>query len=185
MAWPSTPLTSYVSNTVPAIKAFDLNAFQTAVNGIINSTYSHKSVVIDAVGGLIVSPVAGTLGITTSGSSKTFPNPTIPDGTFYKDQFAAGWVIVDSTGVPYKGVNVTGVTHPATGRYVVTFNTSLGGSLLLDLPASVTIIQSGSKGYTNYNTNIASPTQIIVETYNAVTDALADFPFCLIVYGAP
>jgi hypothetical protein len=34
MAWPFTPLTTYVSSSVPAIKAFDLNALQAAINAI-------------------------------------------------------------------------------------------------------------------------------------------------------
>ena len=66
MAWPSTPLTSYVSNTVPAIKAFDLNSFQMGVNGIINGTYSHKAVVIDGTGGTLATPLSGALILTQS-----------------------------------------------------------------------------------------------------------------------
>lgn len=65
MAWPSTPLTTYTANTAPAIKAFDLNAFQSGINGIINGTYSLKALVVDGTGGSIVAPTANTLQIGT------------------------------------------------------------------------------------------------------------------------
>ena len=41
MAWPSTPLTTYSAGIAPAIQAFDLNAFQSAINGIVNGTSNY------------------------------------------------------------------------------------------------------------------------------------------------
>ena len=182
MAWPSTPLTSYVSNTVPAIKAFDLNAFQSGVTGIINATYSHKSTVIDGVGGAVVSPASGALVITQNAASKTFPNPILSSGTFYRDNIASAWAIVDNGGVLQKGVNVKGIAHvAASGIYTIEFNISLGGFTVYDLPASVTTIQSNA--YANYQQIVATPTKIRVNTFDGPTGAAADFAFCLIVYG--
>lgn len=126
MAWPSTPLTSYVSNTVPAIKAFDLNAFQLGVNGIINGTYSHKGVVIDGVGGSLSTPTSGTLTLTQSGSSAVTPNPTTPLGSFYQNQLMSCVGYIDSAGHIVRGVNIKGVTI-AMGIYTVTFNINLDG----------------------------------------------------------
>jgi hypothetical protein len=52
MAWPNTPLTTYVPNSTPAIKAADLNAFQSAINGISAGSTSIAGAVLDGVGGV-------------------------------------------------------------------------------------------------------------------------------------
>lgn len=61
MACPNTPRTTYIANRTPAIKADDLNAFQSAINGIINGTFSLGSVNIDSTGGNVVTPMPGKL----------------------------------------------------------------------------------------------------------------------------
>ena len=80
--WPSSPLTSYLAGGTPAIKAFDLNAFQSAINGIINATYSLLGVVIDGTGGNVVTPVAGAMQVTSSRSGATFPTTPTDNPTF-------------------------------------------------------------------------------------------------------
>lgn len=50
MAWPLTPLTTYVSSTTPAIKAADLNAFQSAINSLYSGTLTLKSLNVDGTG---------------------------------------------------------------------------------------------------------------------------------------
>ena len=62
MAWPSTPLTTYIANSTPSIKAFDLNAMQTGTNGIINGTYNLQAVTVTTgTPGSVVAPVAGDI----------------------------------------------------------------------------------------------------------------------------
>ena len=46
MAWPFTPLTTYLANAFPAIKAFDLNSIQSALNNLF--TNHHHTAVGDA-----------------------------------------------------------------------------------------------------------------------------------------
>lgn len=142
MAWPSTPLTSYVSNTVPAIKAFDLNAFQMGVNGIITGTYSHKGVVVDGLGGALSTPTSGALTLTQSGSSAATPNPTTPLGSFYQNQLMSCVGYIDQAGTIVRGVNIKSVAV-VLGHYEVTFNLNLG----VTFPVFAMPIVSGSSAY--------------------------------------
>jgi hypothetical protein len=173
-----------VSNTVPAIKAFDLNSFQSGINGIINGTYSHKSIVVDGTGGALVTPASGALVVTQAALSNTFPNPTVPRGTIYRDQLFSAVAVVDASGTPYKGINLASVTHTMTGIYQVFFTISLGGFLQLDLPLHVSVISSVS-AFAVCETNVGTPTRVTVRTFDGPTGALADFPFCLTILNAP
>lgn len=158
MAWPSTPLTSYVSNTVPAIKAFDLNAFQLGVNGIINGTYSHKGVVIDGVGGSLATPTSGTLTLTQSGSSTATPNPTTPLGSFYQNQLMSCVGYIDQSGAIVKGVNIKSASL-VMGVYIVTFNLNLG----LTFPVFAIPISGGAQSYfAHCSLNATTPSSVNV-----------------------
>ncbi len=59
MAWPFTPLTTYISESLPTIKAVDLNAFQSAINRIYSGTRSLKALTLDPDGDNTVSPTPG------------------------------------------------------------------------------------------------------------------------------
>lgn len=62
MAWPSTALTTYTANTAPAIKAFDLNSFQSGINGLVNGTYDLQGLTLTTgTPGGVVAPVDGSL----------------------------------------------------------------------------------------------------------------------------
>jgi hypothetical protein len=61
MAWPLTPLTTYLPRGLPPIKASDLNAIQNAINRNFLGTYSHFGLVLDAIGGQDATPNAGSL----------------------------------------------------------------------------------------------------------------------------
>lgn len=76
MAWPSSPLRTYVANGVPTIRAADLNAMQTGTNGIINATYALNGVVVTpaAVGSVVV-PTPGNI-TSISGSNVGLLNST-------------------------------------------------------------------------------------------------------------
>ena len=76
MAWPSTTLTTYTANTAPAIKAFDLNAFQTGINGIVNGTYDLQAVTLTTgTPGAATTPVNGSLIAARSVFDSAVPSP--------------------------------------------------------------------------------------------------------------
>ena len=66
MAWPTTLLTTYLPNSLPAIKAADLMAIQTAINRGFLVTYSFAGLVLDGAGGQDAVPIPG--GLKTSGA---------------------------------------------------------------------------------------------------------------------
>lgn len=122
MAWPNSPLTSYLSGGLPAIKAFDLNAFQAAINGIINATYSLLGVVIDGTGGNVVTPVAGAL-VLSGTASAAGAGPAVPWGTIYREGAVFGSAAVDSAGAIVASYNAKSIAARAAGDpYVITFN---------------------------------------------------------------
>jgi len=137
MAWPLTPLTTYLQSSLPAIKAFDLNAVQDAITRILRGTYSLAGLVLDGTGGGDGTPPPG--GIQASGtvsaarisaaSLVTAPalalaangfGATAPQRkTAYADTllYAAGVVSLDGT--LEAGFNVVRVAKPGTGQYDV------------------------------------------------------------------
>jgi len=122
MAWPSTPLTSYLSGGLPAIKAFDLNAFQAAINGVVNATYSLLGLVIDGVGGNVVVPTAGALMLSGSASGVVAPTTAVPWGTMFREGPQFGAARVTGAGVFEAGYNVQSTTRTGAGVYQVLFN---------------------------------------------------------------
>src|SRR5262245_51321232 len=64
MAWPLTPLTTYLPRGLPPIKAADLMAIQNAINRNFLGTYSHFGLVLDGKGGQDATPAAGSLSAT-------------------------------------------------------------------------------------------------------------------------
>lgn len=129
MAWPSTPLTSYVANSTPTIKAADLNAFQSGINGIINGTYSLAAAVIDATGGLVVAPPAGSLQVSGADISNTaVPSTSVPSGQMFQDTVCLGYCRAYWDGaamVPVRVANVRSLVRNGTGDYTVIFNATM------------------------------------------------------------
>lgn len=122
MAWPNSMLTSYVAGTTPAIKAADLNSLQSGVNGIVNATYSLRSVVIDGTGGSVVVPVAGTARVSSVASGTAVPTTAVPWGTCYRDQVLFGGVRITAGGSLSAGFNVKTINYTAPGQYEVIFH---------------------------------------------------------------
>lgn len=86
MAWPLSPLTSYVGGTTPYIKASDLNSFQSAINGVFGGTLSLKSVVVDGTGGAASSPSAGEIHVSRVVADTSQPSAaTTNKGQIYKE----------------------------------------------------------------------------------------------------
>lgn len=137
MAWPLTPLTTYLQASLPAIKAFDLNAIQDAITRLVRGTYSLAGIVLDGNGGGAAAPPpgglrasgtvsaaslvsftgvsAGTLGLSATG----FGGAPIQRKTLYADTllYAAGVVSLDGT--LEAGFNIARVTKPGIGQYDV------------------------------------------------------------------
>ena len=182
MAWPNTPLTTYIANTTPAIKASDLNAFQAAINRIINGTYSLKSVVIDGTGGTVTAPPTGTLSVTSSASAASLPGTAISFGTSYKEALIFGFARCDAAGTVTTNYNAKSSTPVAVGQYEVKFN---------GLPANIARATAQATG--NFNAaarifevnsiaNDAGDTKVTVFCYDAA-GALANGAFYLHVWG--
>lgn len=124
MAWPATPLTSYNAGLPPAIKAFDLNAFQSAINGIVLGTYSLKALYVDGTGGAVITALSGTVGVTALLSGTTAPTTAYPLGTLGRGTVVGGWAVFDGTGALLRGYNVRSCARTGgapAGDYTVTF----------------------------------------------------------------
>ena len=131
MTWPATVLTTYIAGTTPTIKAADLNAFQSAIVGLVLGTYSHKAIVVDGTGGAVVSSRPGTVRVSAvdSGTGGGSGNPNLPlasvaAGEFGRALVCMGWAVVSAAGVLLRGVNVKAIGRGGTGQYTITFNAS-------------------------------------------------------------
>jgi hypothetical protein len=70
MAWPFTPLTTYISGSLPAVKALDLNELQEYINHWINGDVSVMHATVDGTGDVDTSAQAnGTLVVSGSAAS--------------------------------------------------------------------------------------------------------------------
>lgn len=163
MAWPLTPLTTYVASTTPAIKASDLNSIQSGVNGIVAATYSLAAVVLDGTGGNVVTPTAGTVKISGStGVGSSLPTSTIPVGTMYKQHVFAAMIYFQGAASPTiaSAINVSSLSRTSAGFYLVNLNVSITNMICMatvqNAGAAITI----SAGQT-------SATQIQLETVNS------------------
>lgn len=121
MAWPSTALTTYVAGSAPTIKAFDLNAFQSAINGIVNATYSLAAVVADGTGGAIVATTAGTTQVSATLTETTVPGTARAVGLDCVGTRVWGWVYFTGGGSVSRGYNVKSFSRVAAGLYTVEF----------------------------------------------------------------
>lgn len=124
MAWPGTPLRTYVANSTPTIKASDLNNFQSGINGIINGTYSLAAFVVDGTGGAIVTPLSGSGTVSVALAGSATPNVAINVGQFGKAGVPIGFAYVQgATAALNNGYNVYSVARiGGTGEYTISFN---------------------------------------------------------------
>jgi hypothetical protein len=191
MAWPLTPLTTYLPGSLPAVKAADLNAIQAAINRGFLGTYSFAGLVVDGTGGQDATPTPG--GIKTSGGiiaggpitvgasafGKSLPTPAPIAGAIYQDTriIAAGFFY--ATAALAYGFNISAVARTPNvpvGSYLVTL--ILGSTVGTLVPvASVIAAISGASAQTVMQTN----NSIRVDVTNA--QGFVDEPFNLIVVG--
>lgn len=82
MAWPFTPITTYVAGTTPTIKAYDLNQLQAYINNLINGDRSVKKWIVDGTGNVDTSAYTAGAATLNGASGDTSPcidttiNPT-------------------------------------------------------------------------------------------------------------
>lgn len=122
-AWPTTPLTTYVGSSTPAIKAADLNSFQDAINRGFLGSYSHRGIVVDATGGASVSPVAGAVVVNRAISGTSAPTTTSQIGEVNRGTLPLCWAQVAADGTLNRGFNINSATPIGTGHYEVYCNT--------------------------------------------------------------
>lgn len=125
MAWPNTPLTTYIPGMPPAIQAADLNAFQSAINRIINGTYSLRGVVVDGTGGSVVVPTVGAVLVAALLTGTTVPTTAYADATLGVGTVCSGWARFTGAAALLRGFNVELVERTplgaAQGDYRITF----------------------------------------------------------------
>ena len=100
MAWPNTPLTTYVAGNPPAIKAADLNSMQDATNQTINGTYSVNSLTADET---------------------ALPGTSRSPGLDCKGTRLWGWINFTGAGVAKRHYNGKTFVRNAVGDYTVEF----------------------------------------------------------------
>ncbi len=122
MAWPLTPLTTYVAGLAPAIKAFDLNSLQNAINRIVGATYSLAALVVDGTGGAIVSAVAGTTQVSATLTETAVPGTARAVGLDCVGTRPFGWVNFTGAGVVKRHYNLKAFTRTGTGSYTAEFH---------------------------------------------------------------
>jgi len=204
MAWPLTPLTTYLQSSLPAIKAFDLNAIQDAITRIVRGTYTLFGLVLDGTGGGNAIPPAG--GIVASGviragelvsagpvsattatlSANIFagaaPTADPGPGTLYADTVPFAAAMFGPGGDFHYGFNVASITSPRVGVYEVKFIrravTNWGGSFGLLPVASVF-------GVTGIGTavSVVDANTLLINTFATATGNPVAAGIYLLVFG--
>ena len=177
--WPFTPLTTYIANSVPYIKAFDLNKLQEYITHLFNGARTLIKLQVDGTGDQATSVGAGDIqasgglqvGKLVAGNG---PGATtaIPAGYLGIGNTLHGWAVVSSAGTFVRGKNVKAVTRVAKGQYRVTFfNALTDNNAMLPLWCS---LQSGRR--CDYAFTQQTGTDVKVELFwvdntNAAEDA--------------
>lgn len=145
MAWPSTTLTTYTANTAPAIKAFDLNAFQTGINGIVNGTYDLQAVTLTTgTPGAAVTPVNGSLIAARTVFGTAVPGNTVQAGEYPRDSAPAGMGHINAAAATLRaGFGIDAIQRLGAGDYRVTFNRVPTGPSANNSVVSVSMQYSG------------------------------------------
>ena len=112
-----------------------LEGFQQLLAGLYTFTTGNEYLTLGAA-----------LQITTS------PAGTPAANTLYKDNIICAWVIWDANGNILASFNVSSVTHPGNGRYVVTWNRDFASTSYAIFPSADS---SGSTGkFVNFTSKV-------------------------------
>ena len=125
MAWPYTALTTYTANTAPAIKAFDLNSFQSGINGIVAGTYNLQGVKLTTgTPGAVVTAVNGSLIAARTAFDISVPSAnTVQAGEVCKDSPPCAVARFEGTlaGINLKiGYGIHAKSRLGAGVYLIT-----------------------------------------------------------------
>lgn len=166
MAWPLTPLRTYIANSLPAIAAADLNSIQSAINWLFGGVKTVASVEADGTGGAPSTASAGnvvaagsvvtafgdvssgrdvlaTRKVSASGAiSSATPGvgQSVSPGAIYKDTapIAWGWIQNNGAITVVRSANVSSVTHNAAGAVSVVLASPPANAIAI----SLTLIQA-------------------------------------------
>lgn len=187
MAWPLTAMTTYVANSLPAIKAADLNALQTFAGAVLTNTYSFKSVQVDGTGGAASTGTSGyvealTLYATANRSSATAgAGQAVVVGNIWRDTIPIAYAHVDNTvgaAALVRGVNIAagGIAWQANGRVRVTLTNGPNNQLL---PIAIAHTATGI----HCTVNTLSATSFDVYTFDAAGVLADGYDFFVVVFG--
>lgn len=179
-AWPLTPRTTYVSGTTPAIKAADLNAFQSAINGLYAGTGSVAGVFVDGIGGSVVTAPAGMVRVSGQVTGSTTPTATLGSGTLGRGSIPFCWARINFDSTFVIGANVTSVTSGAAGRSTITCNGAPPSSL--SLGAIATSNTTTARLIAATATVVGSDAVVDVYAYSS-PGVLATTSFTVLVFG--
>lgn len=185
MAWPNTPLTTYLAGGLPFIKAFDMNSLQSGINGIINATYSLKAVVIDGTGGAIVVPVAGTAKLSATASAAAGAGAAVAWGLMYKEAALFAHARIGAAGNIISCYNVQSVAHvAASGVYNIVCNGKPTNEARTVAAATPNNTPAGAAFFANLQPPFltAGDLTIDVRTFDTA-GAPTDTDFDLLVFG--
>lgn len=124
MAWPLSRLTTYIANSVPAIKAFDLNEIQDKLADLYAGLRSIKGLVVDGVGGVAATAVAGAVQVSASVVGLAWPTVVTQLGLLAKEHIPAamGHFSLNSPPTLLAGINIKSTSRAGAGDYTVTFS---------------------------------------------------------------
>lgn len=127
MAWPLSPLTTYVSGTTPWIKASDLNSIQSAINGLYTGTQTVKTLYADGFGGIALTQLPGLVVANGLVTHTTLPNTVnYLAGTVAQGTVARAWAVVNADGTFARGFKVYSAGRTPMGApfgdYTVVFD---------------------------------------------------------------
>jgi hypothetical protein len=179
MAWPSTPLTTYSAGNPPAIQAADLNAFQSAINGIINGTYSLRGVVVDGTGGSVVVPLAGAALVAALLTGTTAPTTAYASATLGIGTVCSGWARITGAGALLRGFNVESTARTGgspTGDYTLTFRNKRTDAD--NVCAWVTVVGTGTPAVADFTSFASGSNQVLRVRVYDLAGALTDRAIC-------
>lgn len=212
MAWPFSRLRDYIANSLPTIRAADLNSIQDYINHVFNGAKTVKSLQADGTGNAASTASAGevlaaglrattngviaTLGdlVATAGKltlGATRSNATVgagqsvAAGTQYKDTTLLAWAIVHNDGATATlvwGANISTLTRAAVGDVTVVLTNGAANKL-----CPVPSIFDDAQGHIGIKKTGISATTFKVLTFNAPADpgspVATDYDFMVHVYG--
>jgi hypothetical protein len=187
MAWPLSRLTTYLANSVPAIKALDLNELQDKLSDLYAALRSIKALVVDGNGGNAVTGRAGTVKVSatdsgTEGGGAAPLTPTVALGEFGRGLVPIGWAYVKgSDGTLLRGINVRDTTRGGVGSYLVEFNVAPSDSV--NCCALVTCDTTYRLARAQCSLSGGGRVQVEVLIVNPQAVAAADSGFYLLLFG--